>query len=77
MTLQQQTEWVSNQLKYSKMLEDGDSEKWHAVHTSLAELHGCLNYIGSLRNQSFEGWSEEAQKGYLTALQSLEHKLTR
>ena len=34
-----------------------------------------LDYITSLKSGSFEGWSEEAKKGYLTACISIEEKL--
>lgn len=34
-----------------------------------------LNYIESLKNESFEGWNEEAIKGYLTACISIEEKI--
>lgn len=32
-------------------------------------------YIKTLREESFEGWSEDAERGYLTALTSIEEKL--
>jgi hypothetical protein len=31
-----------------------------------------IKYVNTLKTQSFKGWSEEAENGYLTALSSLE-----
>jgi hypothetical protein len=33
-----------------------------------------LEFIEKLRNESFVGWHEEAVKGYLTALKTIEEK---
>lgn len=35
-----------------------------------------LEYIKQLRNESFEGWSDDAKNGYLTALKSVEERFT-
>jgi 3-methyladenine DNA glycosylase AlkD len=34
-------------------------------------------YIKSLKEQSFEGWSEEEVKGYLTACESINQKVDK
>lgn len=47
-------------------VREGDLEKLRK------EAEGLAEYIKKLKNGSFEGWSEEAQQGYLTAIVSVE-----
>jgi hypothetical protein len=36
-----------------------------------------IDYIDKLKNESFEGWSEDAIKGYLTACESIKSKVLK
>ncbi len=38
-------------------------------------LDGIERYIDELKIESFEGWTEEAVKGYLTACESIKQKV--
>jgi hypothetical protein len=45
-------------------MEENNKEK-------IRDLRSVVDYIRKLNDQSFEGWSDEAKKGYKTALQSI------
>ena len=41
----------------------------------MTDLEKLTEYVISLKEDSFEGWSEDERSGYLTALRSVEHKI--
>lgn len=41
------------------------------INGAKEEKDDCVNFINKLEKQSFEGWSEEAIRGYLTACNTI------
>ena len=44
------------------------------IHYYLEEIE---HYIDKLKSESFEGWTEDEIKGYLTACESIKQKIKR
>ena len=69
--------WVAEE--YPCSLCEIERQKWEFQKQREREMHQerqntdkLFQFIEHLRSQSFEGWSEEAKKGYLTALKTIE-----
>lgn len=71
--------WVAEEYPCSLcMLEDQkrdfQKQREQEILQDRNRADALLHFITYLRLQSFEGWSEEAKNGYLTALKTIEEK---
>lgn len=61
-------------MKFVKLIEQSISVVKESI-CLLKKQQKLHTYIKLLREQSFEGWSQDAQDGYLTALTSVQEKM--
>ena len=68
---------ASKEFANSKKWMDKGAESW-VEHTFIEgakwQKNDCIKFINKLEDESFDGWSEEAISGYLTACMTIKQK---
>jgi hypothetical protein len=61
-------------------VEDEREKEYHRhayMDDERHDLFKVLDYIEKLEKESFEGWSDDAKKGYLTAVVSIKERINQ